>query len=117
MTEAEKPPFLFVRALLVTVPLAILVGTVVSPSDPVVQMLLIAGALIGGLPIAYRLVAVRRYGPIQLGMFFGVVLIGTLLGLWGLQRVGADPLPDVLLRLLIVLLSLLVADLVVFRLR
>lgn len=115
MNEGEKPPFQFVRALLVTVPLAILVGTVVSPPDPVVQLLLIAGTLVGGLPIAYRLVAVRRYGPRQLGLFFGVVLLGTLLGLLGLQRVGSGPVPDVLVRFLIVLGSLVIGDVVVFR--
>lgn len=116
-SETEgKPPFMFVRAMLVMVPLAILAGTVVAPPDPIGQLIMIGGTLLGGMPIAYRLVGDRRYGPKQIGAFFGVVLFGTLFGLIALQRVGSGPIPETLLRFLIVLASLVAADVAVFRL-
>lgn len=114
-TDHGKTPFHFVRALLLTMPLAILVGSVVAPPDAVAQLVLIAGTLVGGLPITYRLVAHRRFGPKELGAFFGIVLVVTLVGLWALQAVGSGPVPDILLRFGIVFVSLLVADLLVFR--
>lgn len=114
-TDHGKTPFHFVRALLLTMPLAILVGSVVAPPDAVAQLLLIAGALVGGIPITYRLVANRRFGPRQLAAFFGIVLVVTLLGLWVLDAVGSGPVPDILLRFGIVVVSLVVADFVVFR--
>ncbi len=114
-TDHGKTPFHFVRALLLTMPLAILVGSVVAPPDPVAQVVLIGGTLVGGLPITYRLVANRRFGPRQLGGFFGIVLVVTLVGLWLLEAVGSGPIPDILLRFGIVVVSLFVADLLVFR--
>lgn len=111
----QKPPFMLVRAIIVTVPLAVLVGAVVSPPDAVVQVIMIAGTLIGGLPITYRLVASRRYGPWQVGAFFGIVMVLTLLGLWVLQWVGSGPVPEILVRFGIVLLALFAADGAVFR--
>lgn len=113
--EHSKTPFHLVRALLVTMPLAILVGSVVAPPDAVAQLVLIGGTLVGGLPITYRLVANRRFGPKQLGAFFGVVLVVTLVGLWALQAVGSGPIPDIVVRFGIVLVSLLLADIFVFR--
>lgn len=114
-TDHDKTPFHFVRALLLTMPLAILIGSVVAPPDAVAQLVLIAGTLVGGFPITYRLVANRRFGPKQLGAFFAIVLVVTLVGLWVLQAVGSGPVPDIILRFAIVIISLLVADLFVFR--
>lgn len=115
VADHEKRPFHFVRALLLTMPLAILVGTVVAPPDPFAQLLLIGATLIGGLPITMRLVAGRRYGPRQLAVFFGVILVVTLAGLQALAAVGSGPLPSVLARFLVVAVALGAGDAVVFR--
>lgn len=113
--DHDKQPFHFVRALLVTMPLAILVGSVVAPPDPFSQLFLIAATLVGGVAVTYRWVRTRRYGPKQLAAFFGVVFLGTLLGLWLFGTIGAGPLPDIVARLAIVLASFGVADILVFR--
>lgn len=115
LTGHGKRPFLFVRSVLVAMPLAILVGSIVSPPDPFTQLFMIAGALAGGLPITYRLVAKRRYGPKQLGAFFGVVLLVSVFGMWVVQQTGVGPVPEILVRFGVVLGSLLVADVLVFR--
>ncbi len=115
LTGHGKRPFLFVRSVLVAMPLAILVGSIVSPPDPFAQLLMIAAAMAGGLPITYRLVAKRRYGPKQLGAFFGIVLVATVLGMWVFQQTGVGPVPEILVRFGVVLGSLLVADVLVFR--
>lgn len=111
----KRRPFVFVRAMLVAMPLAILVGSIVSPPDPFTQIILIAGTLIGGFPLAVRMVGTRRYGPKELGLFFGGVLILTLAGLWVIGTVGTGPIPGVLARFVIVLGALLVSDVAVFR--
>lgn len=111
----KRRPFVYVRALLVAMPLAILIGSIVSPPDAFTQLIMIAGSLIGGFPIAVRLVSARRYGPRELGAFFGSVLVVTLAGLWVIGTVGTGPIPGVLVRFVIVLVALLVADFVVFR--
>ena len=111
----KRRPFVFVRALLVAMPLAILVGSIVSPPDPFIQIILIAGTLIGGFPLAVRMVGTRRYGPKELGVFFGGVLGVTLVGLWVVNAVGTGPVPDVLARFVVVLGALVIADVAVFR--
>lgn len=98
-------------------PLAILVGSVVAPPDPFSQLFLIAATLVGGVAVTYRWVRTRRYGPTQLAAFIGVVFLGTMVGLWIFGTVGAGPLPDMLARLAIVLVSFVAADVLVFRLR
>ena len=46
ISDHGKEPFYLVRALLVTMPLAILVGTVVAPPDPFSQLFLIGATLV-----------------------------------------------------------------------
>ena len=107
---ADKPPFKYVRAMLLTMPVAILAGTVVSPPDAVAQLLVIALTFIVGLPISVRLVGRRRYGPRRIGLFYGAVLVGVLLGLWLLDALAPLPVAESLARFAVLALALLLAD-------
>ncbi|MFB6266210.1 MAG: hypothetical protein ABEI31_01015 [Halodesulfurarchaeum sp.] len=116
MTAADREPFKLVRALLLTVPLAILVGAVVAPPDPIAAMAVMVAALAAGVPLAVRLVDLRRYGPLRIGVFFALVFVIVVVGLWGVSRLGRPAgLPRTLLRLGVVVVALLLADFLLFR--
>lgn len=114
--ESEASPVRLIRSLILAMPLAILFVGLVAPPDPFTQLFIIVGALAVGLPIAYRFLGVRRYGPFQLAAFFVVVLGVVLGGVWLLLRMGLRSIPSVLLRTLVFVIALLIADFAVFRL-
>lgn len=90
MTDAKKRPFRIVRASLVAMPLAILLGAVLSP-DPLVQMLAMVLTFLVVLPIAYRIVTDRGVKTRELALFFVLVLVFVFTGLWTLPQLIGDP--------------------------
>lgn len=91
MTEApQRRPFRLIRAGLVSTPLAILVGAVVTP-DPVAQLGAMALAFAVALPLAFRLLADRPYGPRRLGAFLMLVFVFSIAGLLALARLPTVP--------------------------
>ncbi|MFB6113799.1 MAG: hypothetical protein ABEJ58_06815 [Halodesulfurarchaeum sp.] len=112
--DPDRRPFRVVRSLLVAIPLAILVAAV-GPTDPLAQGAVMAVSLVVALPVSYRLIAIRRYGPRELGAFFSVVLASVLLGLLVLPPLFPASIPRRIGSPIIAVCCILLADAVVFR--
>jgi len=84
----DRDPMDAMRALFVAMPLAILVGAIVAPPDPVTQFVTIFAALAVVWPLTLRYVVGRVDGPFALGGFFLVVFVVVLVGLWVVSQVG-----------------------------
>jgi hypothetical protein len=114
--ESEEVPVRLIRSLILVMPLAILFVGLVAPPDPFTQLFIIIGALAVGLPLAYRFLRSRRYGPLELAAFFVIVLGIVLGGVWLLSLLGPRPIPSVAGRIIAFAIALVLADFVVFRL-
>lgn len=89
-TPSERRPYRIMRAVLVAMPLAILVGAVLS-TDPLIQVLAIALAFVVVFPIANRIARKRRLQTRDFALFLVLVLLFVTTGLWALPRVIGGP--------------------------
>ncbi|MFB6134066.1 MAG: hypothetical protein ABEJ55_03680 [Halanaeroarchaeum sp.] len=89
--EGSGTPIESLAAFVFAVPLATLVGAVLAPPDAFAQGLLMGLALLVGWPLSSRLVHPHRYGPSTLALFYVVILIVVVSGLWAIERTAVPP--------------------------
>ncbi|MFW5920157.1 MAG: hypothetical protein ACOCSF_08245 [Halanaeroarchaeum sp.] len=94
MTAAEKRPYRILRAIVVAMPLAILVGAVLTP-DPFAQVLAMALAFVVVFSIVRRITTERRLRTRDLALFFVFVLASVSVGLWALPRATGRPSSEI----------------------
>jgi hypothetical protein len=106
---SDRDPVDAIRAFLFVMPLAILVGSLLSPPDPFSQLALVGVALAVGWPLARRVEERHDLGPRTLGLFYLVVGVVVLVGLWVLSLGSVLGVVALLARVVVVAVALLVA--------
>ncbi|MFB6082239.1 MAG: hypothetical protein ABEJ67_05400 [Halanaeroarchaeum sp.] len=116
MTPSETVRAL--RALLFSMPMAVLVGAIFAPPDAVAQALVIGVALAVGWPLTYRLHDTRVLSAGTIAAFYLVVLGLVLAGLWALStRTVCGGVAALVAKAAVVAVATVVADRFVFAWR